>query len=38
MVVHAFNPRTLEAEAVGSLEFEASLVCRARSRTAKLGQ
>jgi hypothetical protein len=32
--VHAFNPSTWEAEAGGSLEFEASLVYRMSSRTA----
>jgi hypothetical protein len=35
VMVHAFNPSTLEAEAGGSLEFEASLVYRTSSRTAR---
>jgi hypothetical protein len=34
---HAFNPSTWEAEAGGSLEFEASLAYRASSRIASLG-
>jgi hypothetical protein len=34
VVAHAFNPSTREAEAGGSLEFEASLVYRVSSRTA----
>jgi hypothetical protein len=33
-VAHAFNPSTREAEA-GGFEFEASLVCRVSSRTAR---
>ena len=32
-VAHVFNPSTREAEAGGSLEFEASLIYRASSRT-----
>jgi hypothetical protein len=35
VVAHAFNPSTREAEAGGSLEFEASLVYRVSSRTAR---
>jgi hypothetical protein len=37
MVAHAFNPSTWEAEAGGFLssEFEASLVYRVSSRTAR---
>lgn len=35
VVVYVFNPSTLEAEAGGSLEFEANLVCRVSSRTAR---
>jgi hypothetical protein len=35
VVVHAFNPSTREAEAGRSLEFEASLVHRVSSRTAR---
>jgi hypothetical protein len=35
MVAHAFNPSTQEAEAGGFLEFEASLVYRVSSRTAR---
>jgi hypothetical protein len=35
VVAHAFNPSTQEAEAGRSLEFEASLVYRVSSRTAK---
>jgi hypothetical protein len=38
MAVHAFNPNTWEAEAGGSLEFEASLVYRVSSRTARATQ
>jgi hypothetical protein len=38
VVVHAFNPSTQEAEAGGSLEFEASLVYRVSSRTARATQ
>jgi hypothetical protein len=34
VVVHAFNPSTWEAEA-GEYEFEASLVYRVSSRTAR---
>jgi hypothetical protein len=37
MVVHTFNPSTWEAEA-GGFEFEASLVYRVSSRTAKATQ
>ena len=37
MVAHAFNPSTWEAEAGGS-EFEASLVYRVSSRTARATQ
>jgi hypothetical protein len=37
-VVHAFNPSTQEAEAGGFLEFEASLVYRVSSRTARATQ
>jgi hypothetical protein len=33
VVAHAYNPSTREAEAGGSLEFEASLVYRVSSRT-----
>jgi hypothetical protein len=33
MVVHAFNPSTWEAEAGGSLKFQASLVYIANSKT-----
>jgi hypothetical protein len=36
MVAHAFNPSTWEAEAGGIFEFEASLVYRVSSRTARL--
>ena len=32
-MVHNFNPSTREAEAGGSLEFEANLVYRVSSRT-----
>lgn len=35
MVAHAFNPRTQQAEAVGSYELEASLVSKVTSRTTK---
>ena len=35
MVVHTFNSSTLEAEADGSLELEASLVYRVSFRTAR---
>ena len=35
MVAHTFNPSTWEAEAGGSLEFEASLVYKVSSRTAR---
>jgi hypothetical protein len=38
VVAHAFNPSTWEAEAGGFLEFEASLVYRVSSRTAKATQ
>ena len=40
VVAHAFNPSTWEAEAGGSpsSEFEASLVYRASSRTARATQ
>jgi hypothetical protein len=40
VVVHAFNPITVEAEADRSLssEFKANLVYRASSRTAKATQ
>ena len=39
MVAHTFNPSTLEAEAGGSIsEFEASLVYRGSSRTARAAQ
>jgi hypothetical protein len=38
VVAHAFNHRTWEAEAGGSLEFEASLVYRVSSRTARATQ
>jgi hypothetical protein len=34
LVVHAFNLSTWQAEAVGSLEFQDSLICRVSSRTA----
>ena len=34
-MAHAFNPSSWEAEADKSLEFEASLVYRVSSRTAK---
>ena len=35
MVTHPFNPSTWEVEAGGPFEFEASLVFRASSRTAR---
>jgi hypothetical protein len=35
VVAHTFNPSTWEAEAGGSLEFEASLVYKVSSRTAR---
>jgi hypothetical protein len=38
VVVHAFNPSTREAEAGGISEFEASLVYRVSSRTARATQ
>jgi hypothetical protein len=38
VVAHAFNPSTWEAEAGGSSEFEASLVYRVSSRTARATQ
>jgi hypothetical protein len=38
MVVHAFNPSTQKAEAGGFLEFEASLVYKVNSRTARATQ
>jgi hypothetical protein len=38
MVAHAFNPSTREAEAGGFSEFEASLVYRVSSRTARATQ
>jgi hypothetical protein len=38
VVAHAFNPSTREAEAGGFLEFEASLVYRVSSRTARATQ
>jgi hypothetical protein len=38
VVVHAFNPSTWEAEAGGFSEFEASLVYRVRSKTARATQ
>jgi hypothetical protein len=37
-VAHAFNPSTREAEAGGFLKFEASLVYRVSSRTARAMQ
>jgi hypothetical protein len=37
VVAHAFNPSTQEAEA-GGFEFEASLVYRVSSRTARATQ
>jgi hypothetical protein len=38
VVAHAFNPSTWEAEAVGFLELEASLVYMVSSRTARAKQ
>lgn len=38
VVVHDFSPNTPEAEAGGTLKFEASLVYRASSRTARVTQ
>jgi hypothetical protein len=38
VVAHAFNLSTREAEAGGFLEFEASLVYRVSSRTARATQ
>jgi hypothetical protein len=38
MVAHAFNPNNQEAEAGGSPEFEARLVSRVNSRTARATQ
>jgi len=38
VVAHAFNPSTQEAEAGGSLEFEASLVYRVSFRAARTTQ
>jgi hypothetical protein len=38
VVMPAFNPSTWEAETSGSLKFEASLVYRVNSRTAKATQ
>lgn len=38
VMAHAFNPRAQEAETGGSLEFEANLVYRPNSRTAKTSQ
>jgi hypothetical protein len=38
VVAHAFNPSTWEAEAGGSHEFEASLVYKVSSRTARATQ
>jgi hypothetical protein len=38
VVAHAFNPSTWEAEAGGFSEFEASLVYRVSSRTARATQ
>jgi hypothetical protein len=35
VVAHAFNPSTREAEAGGFSEFEASLVYKVSSRTAR---
>jgi hypothetical protein len=35
MVAHTFNPSTREAEAGGFREFEASLVYKVSSRTAR---
>jgi hypothetical protein len=38
VVVHDFNPSTWKAEAGGFLEFEASLVYKVSSRTARATQ
>jgi hypothetical protein len=38
VVVHAFNPSTREAEAGRFLEFEASLVYKVSSKTARVIQ
>ena len=38
MVAHTFDPSTQETEAGGFLEFEASLVYRVSSRTARATQ
>jgi hypothetical protein len=38
VVAHTFNPSTWEAEAGGFLEFEASLVYKVSSRTARATQ
>jgi hypothetical protein len=38
VVAHAFKPSTREAEAGGFLEFEASLVYKVSSRTARATQ
>jgi hypothetical protein len=38
VAAHAFDPSTREAEAGGFLEFEASLVYRVSSRTARATQ
>jgi hypothetical protein len=38
MVAHTFNPSTWEAEAGRFLEFEASLVYRVSSRTARAAE
>jgi hypothetical protein len=38
VMVHTFNPSTWKAVADGSLEFEASLVYRVSSRTARATQ
>jgi hypothetical protein len=38
VVAHAFNPSTWEAEAGGFLSYEASLVYRVSSRTARATQ
>jgi hypothetical protein len=38
VVVHTFNPSTWEAEAGGFSEFEASLVYKVSSRTARATQ
>jgi hypothetical protein len=38
VVAHAFNPSTWEAETGGISEFEASLVYRVSSRTARATQ